>query len=63
MRKNAGTMNALRRLLRSLFGSGASDRRRGERRSDVDRRTLPMPPPVDRRSGSERRSGNDRRAS
>jgi hypothetical protein len=63
-------MDAIRRRLRSLFGSGpgaakdpddrraASERRTGDER----RERLSLPAVADeRRSGSERRSGRDRR--
>jgi hypothetical protein len=63
-------MDAIRRRLRSLFGSGSSaakgpdDRRTGSDRrlGDERRERLGLPPVSDeRRSGSERRSGRDRR--
>jgi hypothetical protein len=64
-------MDAIRRRLRSLFGSGSSadakdpdDRRAGsDRRSGEERRERLGFPAVgdERRSGSERRSGEDRR--
>jgi hypothetical protein len=63
-------MDAIRRRLRSLFGSSAgSAKDPDDRRSDSDRRSgderrehLSLPPvSEERRSGSERRSGRDRR--
>ncbi len=63
-------MDAIRRRLRSLFGSGSGatkdpdDRRTGsDRRTGEERRERLSLPPVsdERRSGSERRSGGDRR--
>ena len=71
MRTNVTSMDAIRRRLRSLFGSGseseqggADDRRAGsDRRAGTERRERLGFPPVEeeRRSGSERRSGRDRR--
>jgi hypothetical protein len=63
-------MDAIRRRLRFLFGSGSGtekdpdDRRTGsDRRSGAERRERLSLPPVseERRSGGERRSGRDRR--
>ena len=67
---NVTSMDAIRRRLRSLFGSGSGaakdpDDRRSEsdRRSGDERRERLGLPPVseERRSGGERRSGRDRR--
>jgi hypothetical protein len=63
-------MDAIRRRLRSLFGSSSgSEKDPDDRRSDSDRRSgderrehLSLPPvSEEQRSGSERRSGKDRR--
>jgi len=63
-------MDAIRRRLRSLFGSSSgSEKDPDDRRSDSDRRSgderrehLSLPPvSEEQRSGSERRSGQDRR--
>ena len=67
---NVTSMDAIRRRLRSLFGSGSGAAKDpDDRRSDSDRRSgderrerLGLPPvSEERRSGSERRSGRDRR--
>jgi hypothetical protein len=62
-------MEAIRRKLRSLFGSSSSAKDADDRRTEADRRSgeerrerLSLPAVSDeRRSGSERRSGRDRR--
>ncbi len=57
-------MDALRKWIRSLFGSrDESDRRAGTDRRAGERRSSLRVPPLDEelRSGSDRRSGRDRR--
>ena len=57
-------MDALRKWIRSLFGSrDGADRRAGSDRRDGERRSSLSVPPLDeeQRSGGDRRSGRDRR--
>ncbi len=68
MRTNGTSMTAIRRFLRSLFGSTPDSEPVEERRSGTDRRTgderrSPAGEPLgtDRRSGTDRRAGEDRR--